>query len=102
MGFKDEVSIELRDDLDEPQENAEYELTLPDGKTRKGKLDADDKVQEKDIPPGNVKVSFGERESIEQTEGESKRSSESDREKTLSVPSGKNGKFTSESFRFSE
>ena len=43
-----------------PIPDARYVLTLPDGATREGALDADGRAREDDLPPGGVSVSYPE------------------------------------------
>ena len=56
--FKDWIEIELKTGKGEPVQE-QYTLILPDGTTRKGKLDKNGKAVEKDIPPGKCSIEFG-------------------------------------------
>lgn len=56
--FKDWIEIDLKDQAGKPIPDQDYELKLPDGSTRKGKLDAKGTAREKDIPPGPYEVVF--------------------------------------------
>jgi hypothetical protein len=60
--FKDWINIELIDREGNPIPNEEYILRLPDGHTRRGKLDNNGQAQEEDIPPGSVFVEFPDSE----------------------------------------
>ncbi len=56
--FKDYIEIELKTSDGKPVPNEDYDLTLPDGSTKSGKLDADGRAKVADIPPGKVTVAF--------------------------------------------
>ncbi len=56
--FKDWVEIDLKDQAGKPIPDQDYELKLPDGTTRKGKLDANGTAREKDVPPGPYTIEF--------------------------------------------
>lgn len=56
--LQDWIEIELRDDQDRPVRDEEYTLLLRDGSVRKGKLDAQGRAREDDIPPGRCRVEF--------------------------------------------
>lgn len=58
LEFKDWIEISLKDEKGVAVGDIEYELTLPDNSTRKGKLDSNGRAREKDVPPGRSKVSF--------------------------------------------
>jgi len=60
LQFKDIVTITLHDVNRNPVPDQKYTLTLPDGSTRKGALDAKGKAEEKDVPPGAYTVEFPE------------------------------------------
>lgn len=52
------IEIELVDEADQPVPGERYELTLPDGKIRKGTLDANGLARVEGLPPGNCQISF--------------------------------------------
>jgi hypothetical protein len=56
--FKDSVEIELTSPSGAPIANEDYTLVLPDGTTRKGKLDLEGRAVERGIPPGKYRVEF--------------------------------------------
>ena len=58
LEFKDWIEISLKDEKGVAIGGTEYELTLPDNSTRKGKLDPDGRATGKDIPPGKSTVRF--------------------------------------------
>jgi hypothetical protein len=58
LEFKDWIEISLKDEKGVAMGDIEYELTLPDNSTRKGKLDSNGRATEKDVPPGRSKVRF--------------------------------------------
>lgn len=60
LKFKDWIEIDLKNQLDQPIPNEKYELMLPDGTKREGKLDELGKAIEKDVPPGKCLISFPE------------------------------------------
>ncbi|MFZ5979819.1 MAG: hypothetical protein ACOYVF_04240 [Candidatus Zixiibacteriota bacterium] len=56
--FKDYLEIELVNQKGEPVPDEEYKVTLPDGTTKKGKLDKNGRAVVKDVPPGKCIVEF--------------------------------------------
>nr|MBN2276486.1 hypothetical protein [candidate division Zixibacteria bacterium] len=58
LEFKDWIELQLIDDEGYPIPDKEYELTLPDGTTREGKLDEEGRVRIEDIPPGNFTIKY--------------------------------------------
>jgi hypothetical protein len=54
--FKDYIEIELKDDRGNIIENKDYVLHLPDGSERRGRVDANGRSRENDIPPGTVTI----------------------------------------------
>ena len=56
--FKDWIEIKLVDSDGYPMKNVEYELHLPDGETKKGKLDDEGYAKVEDVPPGKYGISF--------------------------------------------
>jgi len=58
LKFKDWIEIKLVDSDGYPIKNIEYELHLPDGEIKKGKLDDDGYAKVDDIPPGKYEVRF--------------------------------------------
>jgi uncharacterized Zn-binding protein involved in type VI secretion len=55
---KGNVGFTLTDQQGNPVDGEQYELTLPDGSTRKGKTDSNGKVLLQGIDQGNCKLSF--------------------------------------------
>ena len=58
LEFKDWIEVELRDEEDSPVPDEDYILYLPNGETRKGRLDGNGFKKEEDIPPGRYKIEF--------------------------------------------
>ena len=58
LEFKDWVEITLVRKDGAPIGNADYVLTLPDGQTRDGTVDASGCAREEDVPPGKIKIEF--------------------------------------------
>jgi hypothetical protein len=58
LTFKDWVDVHLTDGLGRAIANEDYILHLPDGTTRKGKLSADGRAREADVPPGKYRFEF--------------------------------------------
>lgn len=58
LEFKDWIEIELQDETGEPAGDREYVLHFPDGSTKSGTLDSEEKARVEDVPPGPVKVEF--------------------------------------------
>ncbi len=56
--FKDWLEVKLLDRDGSPMANEHYVLTMPDGATREGDLDADGHVKLEDLPPGPCRVHF--------------------------------------------
>ena len=56
LRFKDWIEITMLDYDMNPMENHDYEILLPDGSKKKGKLDADGHAIIKDVPPGQIEV----------------------------------------------
>lgn len=52
------IEIELVDEADQPVAGERYELKLPDGKIRRGTLDANGLARVEGIPPGQCEVCF--------------------------------------------
>lgn len=52
------IGVELLDEKGDPIASEDYEITLPDGSLRKGKLDAKGRAEEKGVDPGTCKVRF--------------------------------------------
>lgn len=65
LEFKDWIEIELKDEEGNPIPNEDYNLFLPDGKKRKGKLDKNGYTIEKNIPPGKCKIFFPNFEEVD-------------------------------------
>jgi hypothetical protein len=58
LEFKDWVEIDLIGWDGKPMADEDYEIILPDGSSRKGKLDAMGRAIERDIGPGTCKIDF--------------------------------------------
>ena len=58
LKFKDWIEIKLTDSEGYPVKDIDYELQLPDGEIKKGKLDNDGYAKVEYLPPGKYKVSF--------------------------------------------
>jgi|WetSurMetagenome_2_1015567.scaffolds.fasta_scaffold188237_1 uncharacterized Zn-binding protein involved in type VI secretion len=58
LKYKDWIELELRDEEGNTIGGAEYEVSLPDGQVRKGKLDQNGYAKVENIPPGKVRVTF--------------------------------------------
>lgn len=58
LRFKDWIEIAITEDSEEVVGETEYELALPDGSVRKGKLDSSGRAREEDVLPGKVTASF--------------------------------------------
>lgn len=58
LKFKDWIEIKLTDSEGYPIKDIDYEMQLPDGEIKKGKLDNDGYAKVEDLPPGKYKVSF--------------------------------------------
>jgi len=58
LSFKDWIGITLISKDGNPLGSADYKLTLPDGQTRQGTLDAGGYAREENIPPGKVRIEF--------------------------------------------
>jgi len=58
LAFKDWMAIRLSDSFGHPTPGAKYTLHLPDGTQRKGKLDRNGVAEEKDLPPGKIRIEF--------------------------------------------
>ena len=56
--FKDKVEIKFKDDEGNPMGKMEYQLKLPNGEIRKGKLDDSGKATVEDLPPGRLTLSL--------------------------------------------
>jgi hypothetical protein len=56
LRFKDWIEITMLDYDMKPLENHDYEILLPDGSKKNGKLDADGHAIIKDVPPGRIEV----------------------------------------------
>ncbi len=56
--FKDWLEVKLLDRDGSPMANEHYVLTLPDGATREGDLDADGRAKLEELPPGPCRVRF--------------------------------------------
>lgn len=52
------IEIQLVDEVGEPVAGEPYEITLPDGKVRKGSTDANGKAKISGIDPGNCRITF--------------------------------------------
>lgn len=52
------IEIEMVDDVGEPCAGERYEIELPNGKIRKGKLDANGLARQENLDPGSVTVRF--------------------------------------------
>lgn len=52
------IEIELLDETDEPVPRARYRIDLPDGSTRRGRLDAEGWARVDNVDPGNCVVTF--------------------------------------------
>lgn len=55
-----DMVIEHHHDNGEPVQGAKFKAVLPDGTVRRGVLDALGKAVLKDVPRGNVKVTYGD------------------------------------------
>ena len=66
MQFQDWIEWELVDPLGNPIPNAEYELQLPDGSKKKGKLTGGGTMQLDGIPPGPSKIDIVPPRDLEQ------------------------------------
>jgi hypothetical protein len=58
LKYKDWIELELRDEEGNTIGGAEYEVSLPDGQVKKGKLDQNGYAKVENIPPGKVRVTF--------------------------------------------
>lgn len=58
LKFKDFIEFKLIDQEGKVVKNAKYNLKLPDGKTKEGKLDENGYVKIDDVPPGKYKLTF--------------------------------------------
>ena len=56
--FKDVIEIKLVDRDGEPKKGEKYEVTLPDGSKKEGKLDGQGLARIEDVPPGPYRVWF--------------------------------------------
>jgi hypothetical protein len=52
------LEIELVDDLGNVVPNEKYRVTLPDGRVREGRLNAQGRARMDDVPPGVCEVGF--------------------------------------------
>ena len=52
------IEVKLVDAEMEPVANVRYQLTLPDGSSREGKLDAEGFARQDNVPPGMCKLAF--------------------------------------------
>jgi hypothetical protein len=60
LKFKDFIEFKLIDQEGRGVKNAKYNLKLPNGKTKEGKLDANGYVKIEDVPPGKYELTFPE------------------------------------------
>ena len=58
LKYKDWIELELRDEEGNTIGGAEYEVYLPNGQIRRGKLDQNGYAKVENIPPGKVRVTF--------------------------------------------
>lgn len=58
LKFKDFIEFKLIDQDGKVVKNAKYNLKLPDGKIKEGKLDQNGYVKIDDVPPGKYKLTF--------------------------------------------
>ncbi len=58
LKYKDWIELQLNDEDGKPIGGAEYEVKLPNGQVRNGKLDQNGTARVENIPPGQVKVFF--------------------------------------------
>lgn len=56
LKFMDFLDLRLLDEKDKPYKGEDYVILLADGKKRKGTLDENGRVREKDLPPGEVTI----------------------------------------------
>jgi hypothetical protein len=61
LEFKDWIEIALKDEDNDMIPNEEYHVYLPDDSSRKGKLNENGYMKEKDIPPGKCRINFPKR-----------------------------------------
>ncbi len=59
LEFKDFIELELLSLNNEPEEEVEYTVILPDGSEKKGKLDNKGRARIEDVSPGNYEVKYG-------------------------------------------
>jgi hypothetical protein len=58
LRFRDWIEISLMDQDGKPIPSEKYEVILPDGSKKNGKLDADGRARIEDVPPGGCKIEF--------------------------------------------
>ena len=58
LEFKDWIQIELQDVNGNPVPDVEYEIKMPDGSTKSGKLDSEGRVKVENIPPGQFVITY--------------------------------------------
>ena len=58
LKFKDWVEVKLKDQEGNPVKEAEFEIQLPDGQKKSGKLDDSGYAKVEDIPPGKFIINF--------------------------------------------
>ena len=56
LKFTDFLDFRLLDEKGQPYKNEDYVILLADGNNRKGTLDENGRVREKDLPPGEVTI----------------------------------------------
>jgi len=70
LTFRDWIEISLREETGLPVAEAEYVVHLPDGETRRGRLDENGLAREEGIPPGKVEVEFPGLEEVYRGDGD--------------------------------
>lgn len=58
LGYKDFIEVKLQDDEGNPITDEEYMLLFSDGEVRKGKLNKNGQLKEKNIPPVSHRIKF--------------------------------------------
>ena len=58
LKFKDWIEIKLEDQDGNPLKDVSYQIKLPDGKNKDGKLDSTGYAKVEDVPPGKYEIKF--------------------------------------------
>ena len=58
LTYKDWVELVYRDSTGNPVPDLNYTITLADGSTKEGTLDAEGKARIEDIPPGPLSITY--------------------------------------------